>query len=173
MNNSLACVQINDGAWGDTNPQFANISQFTAAASSQHLAVTVNPEATSFNTSLVYESIDEDITFLEGSLTVLTLSTHTDEVALAAPDTTAGPVSATTIAALAVPEPVWTWKNSTAKLQDSRQNNSLLFAAPFTSSFAGGSTETLFTAKHRNGSYSDEALMAIVFGHDGSFSTSQ
>ena len=169
MNNSLACVQINDGAWGNSNPEFANISQFTAAATSRHLAVTVNPEATSFNTSLVYESIDENITFLEGSLTVLTSS---GGFTFDAPNTTAGLVSAPTTATLAVPEPVWTWKNSTAKLQASRQNNSLPFAAPFTSSFAGGSTETLFTAKYTNGSYSDEALVAIVFGHDGSFLTS-
>ncbi|KAG7004505.1 ToMV susceptible protein tm-1(GCR26) [Physcia stellaris] len=168
VNNSLACVQINDGAWGNSNPEFANISQFTAASTSRHLAVTVNPETTSFNTSLVYESIDENITFLEGSLTVLTSS---DEFIFDPPNTTAGSVSATTTATLAVPKPVWTWKNSTAKLQGSRQNNSLLFAAPFTSSFAEKFTETLFTGKYTNGSYSDEALVAIVFGHDGSFST--
>ena len=167
MNNSLACVQINDGAWGDSNPQFANISHFTAAANSRHLTVTVNPEAASFNTSLVYESVDEAITFLEASLTI---STSTNFITLAAPSATIGSQMETTIA---VAEPVWTWKNSTAKLQAARQNNSLLFAAPFTSSFAGGSTEILFTAKHRNGSYSDKVLMAIVFGYDGSFSTSQ
>ena len=73
-NNSLACAQFIGGTWigsqGISPPyEFKNISQFTVAPRSRHLSISVAPGRSELNIFLFYESTNNEIVLLNGSLT--------------------------------------------------------------------------------------------------------
>ena len=134
-------MEFAEGSWNKSERMFANLSKFSAAPTSRHLAVTFDPLSASFNTYLYFESTDQQVTFLNRSFTILHSSNATD---LARPD------YQSTLS--------WNWKNRTRKSQLSIQKTHFQFGVPFTSYIVGlngvAAVQTLSPGRYSNGSYS-------------------
>ena len=129
-NNSLASLQLAQGTWNSPTHLgdfFTNISHYSAAPESRHLAVSSEGNGSQFNAVLFYESVDSGITMLNGTFYNQSY-------------TTAEPLTI----------PTWTWANITDNLLASRTNKSDLFAPPFTTSHTAFG-EALFLAKDQHG----------------------
>ncbi|KAL8831082.1 MAG: hypothetical protein Q9191_001063 [Dirinaria sp. TL-2023a] len=138
QNHSLASLQLAQGSWktpttlGDF---FVNISHFTAAPESRQLAVSAEGNATQFNAILFYESLDNDITMLNGTFYNKSFST-------------AEPLTIST----------WSWENVTGNLIGARSNKSDVFAPPFATAHTAFG-EAFFLAKDQSGSYSGNEIL--------------
>lgn len=65
-NNSIACVQFDGGIWQNCNSYFANISQYTAASRSRQLSVSLLPDTSPFQVTLIYEDTHNEVKVLLG-----------------------------------------------------------------------------------------------------------
>ena len=150
------------------------------------MSVAIETGKTFFNALLIYESTEDHITLLNGSLAYgppLSQSALFPMLDPPAPTESSTPpvfaLATPTQTASAMPDEwmVWTWRDISGKLQASHlETNHLQFAAPFSFDSKGNA---LFAAKYANGSYSNEALSTIfdnstVFGEpsDDSLSSS-
>ena len=158
-NNILACAQFSDGAWsGSQDPSFWNISQFIVAPRSRHLSVSVASGKPVSNILLVYESINDEIAVLNGSLGMMHLNYSAS-----------GPYISTLD---------WTWEPISNKFQASIEGTGFQFGAPFGMISHYGNNlwayfEALFAGKHENGSFSDRVLSSTLYQEHGLLDTGQ
>ena len=148
-NHSLACAQFQQGAWSATGSTsnssgyFSSISNFTAAANTRYLSVSLSQVDQISSALLFFEDTNNDVILLNGTLSVL-------------------PNPQDNSSAVFPPIISWTWYNSTSELRVERlDNDTLHFSTPFTAS--AERNEALYLGRRRSGACSNQTLLSVFY----------